>query len=61
MYKRKFDGKENQKRKCVRIDDNVKKHSLDSDEEDEKDDNNVLDEDDIEGLFTIILNVIKLN
>lgn len=49
MYKRKFDGEDIQKRKHVRTDDNVKKHSLDSDEEDEKDDNNILDEDDIEG------------
>lgn len=50
MYKRKFDGDENQKRKYVRTEENIKKHSLDSDEEDEKDDNNVLDEDEIEGL-----------
>lgn len=35
--------------KSVRQSDSVKKHSLDSDEEDEQEDNNVLHEDDIEG------------
>lgn len=49
MYKRKFNSEEGQRHKSVKLNDDAKKHSLDSDEEDETDDTNVLDEEDIEG------------
>lgn len=50
MAKRKPDefGEDIRPAKYIAKDD-VKKHSLDSDEEDEVDDKNVLDEEDIEG------------
>lgn len=52
MYKRKLDDfipEGNIQRKNVRRNRSDKKHSLDSDEEDYNDDDNVLDENEIEG------------
>lgn len=54
MSKRKLkefdeDLAQNQARKSVRVAEGDKKHTLDSDEEDEEDERNVLDDDDIEG------------
>lgn len=40
---------QNKARKSVRFAEGDKKHTLDSDEEDEEDERNILDDDDIEG------------